>query len=146
MIFRLLADLTIVVHFAFLAFVVAGGLLARRRRWLIAPHLLAAAWGTYVELAPGVICPLTPLENAFAEKAGMAGYEGDFVEHYLVPVLYPDGLTHAAQRVLAALVVLVNVAVYAWPRGRASGAEASVPPRSGPPSREAPPRSRSPGP
>src|SRR5262249_53225538 len=146
MIFRFLTDLAIVVHLAFLAFVVAGGLLARRRRWLVLPHLLAAAWGTYVEAAPGGICPLTPLESRFAERAGRAGHEGSFIEHYLVPVLYPDGLTPAAQRVLAALVVLVNVAVYAWPRGRASGAEASVPPRSGPPSREAPPRTRSPGP
>jgi hypothetical protein len=146
MIFRLLADLTIVVHLAFLAFVVAGGLLARRHRWLVAPHLIAAAWGTYVEAGPGIVCPLTPLENAFAEKAGMAGYEGSFVEHYLVPVLYPDGLTPAAQRALAGLVVLVNVAVYAWPRGRATGAEASAPRRSGPPSPGAPPRTRSPGP
>jgi hypothetical protein len=146
MIFRLLTDLTIVVHLAFLAFVVGGGVLARRRRWLVVPHLLAAAWGTYVEAAPGVVCPLTPLENVFAEKAGRAGYEGSFVEHYLVPVLYPDGLTPAAQRMLAALVVLVNVGVYAWPRGRVTGAEASAPRRSGPPSREAPPRTRSPGP
>jgi Protein of Unknown function (DUF2784) len=146
MIFRLLADVTIVVHVGFLAFVVAGGLLARRHRWLIAPHLIAAAWGTYVEAAPGIVCPLTPLENAFAEKAGMAGYEGSFMEHYLVPVLYPDGLTPAAQRALAGLVVLVNVAVYACPRGRATGAEASAPRRSGPPSPGAPPRTRSPGP
>jgi uncharacterized protein DUF2784 len=146
MIYRFLTDLTIVVHLAFLAFVVGGGLLARRHRWLVLPHLVAAAWGTYVEATPGVVCPLTPLENAFAERAGMAGYEGSFVEHYLVPVLYPDGLTPAAQRVLAVVVVLVNATVYAWPRGRATEREASAPRRSGPPSPPAPPRTRLPGP
>lgn len=118
MVYRLLADLTVGVHFAFLVFVVAGGLLARRYRWLVIPHLLAAAWGVYVEATPGLVCPLTPLENAFAQRAGEAGYQGSFLEHYLVPVIYPEGLTRAAQWSLAALVVAVNVVVYAWPRRR----------------------------
>ena len=116
--YRLLTDLVVLLHFAFLLFVVGGGLLARRYRWLTAPHLLAAAWGVYVEAMPGVICPLTPLENSLALRAGGAGYSGGFIEHYLIPVIYPDGLTRGVQWVLAALVVAINVAVYAWPRRR----------------------------
>ena len=117
--FRLLADLTLAVHFAFLAFVLGGGLLARRWRFIAVPHLLAAAWGVYVELMPGLLCPLTTWENAFAQRAGEAGYQGSFIEHYLVPVIYPDGLTPTVQRTLAVLVIAVNVMVYAWPRARA---------------------------
>jgi uncharacterized protein DUF2784 len=118
MVYRLLADLTVAVHVLFVIFVVAGGFLARRYRWLIAPHLLAASWGVYVEAMPGLICPLTPLENAFAFRAGEAGYEGSLIEHYLVPVIYPEGLTRTAQWGLAALVVVVNTVAYAWPRQR----------------------------
>lgn len=118
MFYRLLTDLVVTLHFAFLLFVVGGGFLARRYRWLIAPHLLAAAWGVYVEAMPGLICPLTPLENALAVRAGGAGYSGSFVEHYLVPIIYPDGLTRAAQWVLATLVVVINLVAYLWPRRR----------------------------
>ena len=114
MIYRWLADLTVTVHFAFLAFVVAGGFLARRFRWMRVPHLLSVAWAVYVEASPGLICPLTPLENSFAIRAGQAGYEGSFVEHYLVPIIYPDGLTPTVQLALAALVLGFNTAVYAW--------------------------------
>jgi len=119
--YRILTDLTVAVHFAFLIFVVAGGFLARRHRWLAIPHLLAAGWGVYVEATPGLICPLTPLENTFALRAGQAGYQGSFIEHYLVPIIYPEGLTRAAQWVLAVLVVVINVTVYAWPRPRRAG-------------------------
>jgi Protein of Unknown function (DUF2784) len=121
MLYRVLTDLTIAVHFAFLAFVVAGGLLARRYRRLIVPHLLAVAWGVYVEARPGLVCPLTPLENAFARRAGRAGYEGSFIEHYLVPIIYPDGLTTQMQWGLAALVVGINFAVYWWSWARPFG-------------------------
>jgi len=116
--YRLLTDLVVTIHFAFLLFVVGGGVLARRYRWVIPVHLLAAAWGVYVEARPGLICPLTPLESALAVRAGGAGYSGSFIEHYLVPIIYPDGLTCAAQWMLAALVVVINVAVYLWPRRR----------------------------
>ena len=114
MIYRLLTDLTVGIHFAFLVFVVAGGLLAKRYRWLVVAHLLAVAWAVYVEVTPGLICPLTPLENYFAARAGRAGYEGSFIEHYLVPILYPDGLTRGVQLALAGLVLVVNVVIYAW--------------------------------
>jgi hypothetical protein len=114
MLYRLLTDLTVAVHFAFLIFVVAGGFLARRHRWLVIPHLLAAAWGVYIEAMPGLICPLTPLENRFALRAGEAGYQGGFIEHYLVPIIYPEGLTRAAQWSLAAFIVVTNAAAYSW--------------------------------
>src|SRR5438105_15892707 len=103
--YRLLTDLVIALHFAFLLFIVGGGRLARRYRWLIGPHLVAAAWGVYVEAMPGLICPLTALENALALRAGAAGYRGSFIAHYLLPVIYPDGLTPWVQRILAALLV-----------------------------------------
>jgi Protein of Unknown function (DUF2784) len=118
MLYRFLTDLTVAIHFAFLIFVVAGGFLARRHRWLVIPHLLAAAWGVYVEVTPGLVCPLTPLENAFALRAGEAGYQGSFIEHYLVPIIYPEGLTPVLQWGLAAFVVVINVAAYSWPRRR----------------------------
>ena len=116
--YRWLADLTVAVHFAFLVFVVAGGVVARRYRWVAPAHLLAVAWAVYIEATPGLICPLTPLENVFALRAGRAGYEGSFIEHYLVPIIYPDGLTPRIQWGLAALVVGINATVYMWPRVR----------------------------
>lgn len=115
MIYRWLTDLAVTAHFAFLVFVIAGGLGTRRHRWLAVPHLAAVAWAVYVEATPGLVCPLTPLENYFASRAGLAGYEGSFIEHYLVPFIYPDGLTPGWQLGLAGLVVGVNAAVYAWP-------------------------------
>jgi hypothetical protein len=98
-------------------FVVLGGLLAFRWRWMPWVHLPAAAWGAFVELT-GRICPLTPLENSLRAAAGQAGYQGDFVEHYVMPILYPEGLTRNVQFVLAAVMVIVNVAIYAivWRR------------------------------
>jgi hypothetical protein len=113
--YRWLTDLTVTVHFAFLVFVVAGGLAARGYRRIALPHLLAVAWAVYVEARPGLVCPLTPLENYFAIRAGRAGYEGSFIEHYLVPIIYPEGLTPGSQLALAALVVGVNAIVYMWP-------------------------------
>ncbi len=116
MFWRLLASATVILHFLFIVFVVVGGVLARRRRWLMLVHLLAVAWAIYVEAAPGIICPLTPLENGLAMRAGEAGYSGGFAEHYLIPIIYPDGLTPAWQWTLAAAVAAVNLLVYAWPR------------------------------
>jgi hypothetical protein len=73
----------------------------------------AALWGACIEFA-GWICPLTPLENHWRRLAGEEGYAGGFVEHYVFPVLYPDGLTRNAQLVLGVLVLVINVAVYGW--------------------------------
>lgn len=109
----LLADVVVGLHLAFVGFVVAGGLLVLRWRRLAWIHLPAAAWGVLVEMA-GWVCPLTPLENALRARGGLEGYRGDFVEQYVLPVLYPDTLTRPTQLVLGAAVVAVNVAVYAW--------------------------------
>ena len=108
----ILADALVAVHVGFVAFALLGGLLAlryRRAPWL---HLPALAWGAWVSLA-GRVCPLTPLENALRRQAGQQGYEGGFIDHYLVPLLYPPGLTQEQQAALGAALLLVNVAIYA---------------------------------
>jgi uncharacterized protein DUF2784 len=92
-------------------FVFAGGLLALRRPRLAWIHLPAATWGALVEME-GWICPLTPLENRFRELAGGVAYRGDFVERYLLRVIYPENLTPNIQLVLAASVVAVNAVLY----------------------------------
>ncbi len=113
MLYRVLADFVVVAHLAFILFVVLGGLLALR--WWFAPflHLPAAAWGVYIELSGG-LCPLTPLENSLRQSAGSAGYSGGFVEHYIVPIVYPAALSEKLQMVLAGLVVLATVLVYSF--------------------------------
>ena len=118
MIHRLAADAVLLLHLGFILFVLLGGLLALRWRWAPMLHLPAAAWGVYVELSGG-LCPLTPLENRLRSAAGEAGYTGGFIEHYLLALIYPAGLTHEIQYVLAAIVVGVNGLAYAWVwRGR----------------------------
>jgi hypothetical protein len=108
----LLADLVLGLHAAFVAFVVAGGLLVLRRPGLAWLHLPAAAWGAAIEFG-GWICPLTPLENRLRAAAGEAGYAGDFLGHWLQLLLYPPGLTREIQLALGAGVLLVNGVVYA---------------------------------
>lgn len=112
MLLRLAATLVLLLHLGFIVFVMVGGLLAWRRRWVAALHLPAAAWGSWVELS-GVVCPLTRLENLLRRRAGQAGYSQGFVEHYLLALIYPHGLTRGVQFALAALVLGVNGAVYA---------------------------------
>jgi len=107
----LLADLVLVLHLGFIAFAVLGGLLALRVRWLPLVHLPCVAWGVFVE-ATGRVCPLTPLENSLRRAAGEAGYQGGFVERYLVPIVYPDALSPALQWALAAGLLLANAAIY----------------------------------
>ena len=120
-----LADLVVLAHFAFIVFAVAGGLLVIRWPRLLWLHLPAALWGAAV-VSFGWICPLTPLENRFAARAGQAGYQGSFIEHYLVPIIYPEGLTPAMQRGLAVFVVVANIAAYTWPRRRRLAEDASL--------------------
>ena len=110
--YRLAADAVVLAHGAFILFAVLGGLLALRWRWLPLLHLPTAAWAVFIE-ATGRICPLTPLEVSLRIAAGDAGYDGGFVEHYLIPIIYPAGLTRGVQFALAALVLAVNLAVYA---------------------------------
>ena len=111
MAFRILADATVVLHLGFVLFVVLGGVLVARWRGVAWVHLPAAGWGTRVEFA-GWVCPLTPLENWLRQQGGGPVYTATFIEHYLVPVLYPSSLSRELQVVLGSLVVLVNAAVY----------------------------------
>ncbi|WP_455284827.1 DUF2784 domain-containing protein [Cupriavidus necator] len=116
-----LADLVVVAHGLFILFAVAGGLLVLRWPRVAWLHLPAAAWGVLIEWF-GWICPLTPLENTLRQAAGQAGYSGGFVERYLLPLIYPPGLTPAVQLWLGLVVLVVNVAIYAlwWRRRRAA--------------------------
>jgi Protein of Unknown function (DUF2784) len=109
---RLLADAVVLAHLAFVVFVVGGGFLTWRWRLAALVHLPALLWGTWIELS-GRICPLTPLENHLRALAGEAGYSGGFVEHYVLPVLYPPGLTHHTQWVLAGVLLVFNAVAYA---------------------------------
>jgi hypothetical protein len=113
MLYRLAAEAVLLLHLAFIVFALLGAAFAARRRWLIVVHLPAAAWGFFVELT-GRICPLTYAENFLRIKAGQSGYTESFIEHYLLAVIYPAGLTREVQFVLAGVVVVVNVAIYAW--------------------------------
>ena len=117
MLWRFLADLTLMVHAAFVAFVILGGLAVLRWPAMAWVHLPAVAWGAAIEFG-GWICPLTPLEVELRQRGGEAGYTGSFIEHYVTPVLYPDGLTHSMQVVLGLTVLAVNGWVYsrAWQR------------------------------
>lgn len=109
--YRLLADAVLVLHALFVVFVVIGGFLAIRWRRLVWFHAPAALWGAAIEFR-GWICPLTPLENALRRAGGQAGYPGGFLEHYLLPVIYPPGLTRGVQVVLGVVVVAANVVAY----------------------------------
>jgi hypothetical protein len=111
MVYELLAAAVLTVHLAFILFVVAGAALVVRRRRLLPFHLAAVAWGVAVEVM-GAPCPLTALENRLRLLAGSAGYAGGFVDHYLVALIYPAGLTRGMQVLLAASVLAVNAALY----------------------------------
>lgn len=111
MLFRFLADLVLVVHLAFVLFVLLGGLLVLRWPVVAWAHVPAALWGTLIEFA-GWFCPLTPLENTLRWRGGQAGYEGGFIEHYITAALYPAGLTRGVQLALGMLVLVINTLVY----------------------------------
>ena len=112
MLYRLGADLVLVTHLAFIVLVVAGGLVVYRYAWFAWIHIPAATWGAFIELT-GRICPLTTLENFLRIRAGQEGYVNSFIEQYILPVIYPAGLTRHVQLVLAGLVVSVNAIIYA---------------------------------
>jgi len=111
MLFRVLANAVVLGHAAFIAFVVLGGLIALRWPWVAWLHVPAAVWGSLIEFA-GWVCPLTPLENFFRARAGEAGYAGGFMEHYVLHLIYPNGLTRPVQWTLGGAALLVNVTVY----------------------------------
>ena len=108
MVFRLLADLVLVGHLAFILFVAAGGLLVWRWPWLVRLHAPAVAWGVAI-ITVGFTCPLTPLEKDLRRRAGEQGYRGGFVDHYIEGVIYP-GRFAPLVRALIAAVILVGYA------------------------------------
>jgi len=107
-----IADLVVLLHVAFILFVVLGGLLVLRWPRLAWLHLPAVLWGALIELSGRMICPLTPLEQSLRHAAGSVGYEGGFIAHYLVPLIYPPGLTREIQILLGILVLVLNSLLY----------------------------------
>lgn len=111
MLYGLAADLLVLIHLGFILFVVFGGFLIRKYRWFIYLHLPTVTWGVIVEFT-GWICPLTPWEQRLRSAGGEAGYDGSFIEHYLVPVIYPEQLTPQLQYGLGVFVILINLLAY----------------------------------
>jgi hypothetical protein len=109
--YSILADIVVLIHLGFVVFAVLGAVLILWRRWVVWLHLPAAGWAIWIELSGG-ICPLTPLENWLRIKAEQGAYEADFVSTYLLPMLYPPGLTPRVRYILAMLVIVINVAGY----------------------------------
>ena len=109
--FRIAADLVVTLHAAFALFVALGALLAFRWRRVMWAHLPAAVWGVLIELS-GWVCPLTPLEQALRQRSGEGAYSGDFIEHYVVPTLYPAHLTRETQLAIGSIALVFNVLMY----------------------------------
>ncbi len=113
MFYKLMADLVVLFHLVFIVFGLLGGLLLLWRRWALWLHLPTAIWIGVIEFK-GWICPLTPLENHLRRASGAAGYEGGFVEHYLIPVIYPENLTRELQMALGGVAIAINLIVYGF--------------------------------
>ena len=111
--YYLLSNLVVLIHFLFIVFVVAGGLLVIRWPRLAFVHLPAAVWGALIEFT-GWICPLTPLENHLRRLGGGSVYDGGFIEQYILPVIYPANLTAFTQYILGGLVIVINIILYAF--------------------------------
>jgi hypothetical protein len=109
----LLADAVMLVHFAFVLFVMFGSLFVLRWPWMAWIHAPAVSWGLTVEMA-GLVCPLTPLESRLRLLGGESGYTEDFLSHWLLMVLYPDFLTRRLQIVLGTSLLVLNCSLYAW--------------------------------
>jgi hypothetical protein len=117
------ADLVVLLHFGFILFVVLGGFFALKWRRLAWLHVPAALWGALIEFS-GWICPLTPLENLLRQAGGSRGYSSGFIEHYLLPLIYPAELTREIQLALGLGVVILNGLVYSvwYVQGKKKGA------------------------
>jgi len=113
MLYRILADFVVLVHFVFVLFTVFGGFLVLWRRYFAWIHIPSALWAALIEFA-GWICPLTPLEILLLEKGGADGYPSGFIEHYIISLLYPTDLTRGIQIVLGFLVLIINLLIYGW--------------------------------
>jgi len=113
MLYSFAANLLLIVHLLFIVFVVLGALLILKWRWLVYLHLPAVIWGVLIEFNHWV-CPLTPWENQLRLSAGEAGYNTGFIEHYLLPLIYPANLTDNIQVILGSLVIIINLTLYTW--------------------------------
>lgn len=113
MLYDLLADAVILLHLLFILFAVLGGLLVLRWNKLIWLHIPILTWAVIIEINRW-ICPLTPLENWLWEQTGDMGYSGGFIEHYIVPIIYPAGLTTEIQIMLALGILAINIPIYGW--------------------------------
>ena len=111
-IYLFLTQLTLIIHMAFILFVVLGGFFIHKKRWIRVIHLGSLIWAVYAELSPGVICPLTTLENYFGYHAGLSTYKEDFITRYFVPIIYQEVLTSNVQYVLVGVVICINVIAY----------------------------------
>ena len=111
MLYRFAADLVMLVHLLFVLFVVLGGFLSLKWRWLPWIHLPVAIYGAVIEFVH-FVCPLTPLENLLRRKGGHEGFEGGFIETYLLRILYPDGLTRRVEIVIGISVLIINAVAY----------------------------------
>jgi len=109
--YAIAADIIVILHFAFVVFVLLGGVLLLWWRKLVWIHLPAVIWGIMIEFT-GWICPLTPYENKFRQQAGLEMYDGDFVMRYIMPVLYPEDLTRSLQVAFGLVVLVINVICY----------------------------------
>jgi hypothetical protein len=119
MLFLAAADIVVAVHIAFVGFVLLGGLLVVRWRRLAWVHVPAASWGVFIEFA-GWVCPLTPLEHYLRQRSGSSAYQGEFIEHYVLPLLYPAHLTREGQIWLGTCALIINALVYWQAMRRAS--------------------------
>lgn len=126
MIERIAADLIVLLHLGFILFVGLGAMLCLRWKRVAWLHLPAAAWGAAIEFRHG-ICPLAPLEQRLRLAAGDAGYSGSFIDHYLLPIIYPEAIDPDFQYLLGTLVVLLNLAFYAWIWGRRAHGRSNLP-------------------
>ena len=113
MLYRLLADAVVIFRAAFVLFVVCGALLVLKWRKVVWLHVPCALWGGLIELA-GWVCPLTPLEDWLRTRAGQVAYTGDFMEHHILPILYPERLSRGVQIGLGLAVLVLNIGVYAF--------------------------------
>lgn len=111
MLVKISADLLVLLHFAFIVFVVLGGFLVLKWGKVALLHIPCALWGAFIEFS-GWVCPLTPLEHFLREAAGEAAYSGGFIDHYIMPIVYPTGLTQGIQIVLGVIVLIINLCVY----------------------------------
>jgi hypothetical protein len=111
LLYRVTADLLVLLHLAFILFVIAGGFTVLKWQWMAWVHLPAAVWGALIEVR-GWVCPLTPLENNLRRLAGEEGYGEGFIEHYILQIVYPPGLTRDIQVGLGVAVILVNMLIY----------------------------------